>query len=185
MDNLDSRTHLRKPCRTRWRPVIGGMVAWSLESGRFRLDMIKTSSNNNSIGRRTAWPVTCSMCTLKGAASSTSAMSSLQSSSGTSRYQCRGLRSQPNAKASNLGSSATMQSPTLLIRSLSRLRRRKTSSRQPPLPIKTRPIGGLKMLTSCLKIKSSSNRQLVQTCRVAGRPSQPDYSRAVEGTTPQ
>ena len=183
MGSQDSRTRLLKPCRTKWRQVIVGMVALSWESLHFKIDMIQTTNNN--IGKRTAWPVTCSMCMPKGAASNTNATSSLQSSSETSHYQCRDLRSQQNAKASNLGSSATMQSPTLQTKNLSRLKRLKTSSKQLPLPTKTKPIGGSKMLMNCLRIKSYSNKPLVQTCKVAGRPSQQDSSRAVEEITHQ
>ena len=141
--------------------------------------------SNNSIEKRTAWPVTYSMCMPKGAASNTNAMSSLRSSSETSHYQCRGLLSQPNAKANSQASLATMQSLTLRTKNLSRLRRLKTSSKQLPLPTKTRLIGGLRMPMSCLRIKSSSNRQLVQTCKVADRPWQRGSSRAVEGTIRQ
>ena len=184
MDSQDSRTRLRKPCKTRWRQVTVDMVAWSWVSGRFKLDMIQTSSNNN-LEKRTAWPVTYLMYMPRGAASSTNAMSSLQSSSETSHYQCRDLRSQQNAKASKLDSSATMRLPTLQTKNLSRLKRHKTSSKQLPLPTKTKPIGGSKMLMNCLRIKSYSNKPLVQTCRVAGRPSQRDSSRAVEEITHQ
>ena len=141
MDSQDSRMRLRKPCRTRWHKVTVDMVAWLLVSERFKLDTIRTRSNNN-MEKRTAWPVTYSMSMPRGAASSTNAMSSLQSSSETSHYQCRDLRSQQNAKASNLDSSATMQLPTLLTKNLSRLKRHKTSSKQLPLPTKTKPIGG-------------------------------------------
>ena len=177
-----SRTRLRKLCKTRWRLVIAGMVAWSWVSAHCRLDMIQT---NNSIERRTAWPATCSMCMPRGAASSTSATSSLQSSSETSHYQCRDLRSQPNAKSSRWASSATMQWPTSQIKSSSRSRRRKTSNKQPHLPTKTRLIGGWRMLMSSLRIKSYSSRQLVRICRAVGRPSPPDSNRAVEEITLQ